>query len=177
MSWTGGGFVAEDDYALGGSGISKLEPLWEGPCLTPEQGRTLLAELDRVAAERDHAQNSALREEEHAMHSGGILSDVCDVLFEDESRAALHGYDGVLERARELVAERNRLKGQTLLSPVAEVAALKERARIAEAVGGLAEHQGSIALEVDWVERAKRWERLKTTRRITDFIAAGCHDD
>ena len=36
---------------------------------------------------------------------GGIMADVCDVLFEDPDRAATHSYDGVVEKAKEVVKE------------------------------------------------------------------------
>lgn len=52
------------------------------------------------------------QEEGSAMHSGGILSDVADAVFGDETRAETHGYDGVLDEVKRqrallmLVAER-----------------------------------------------------------------------
>ncbi len=51
----------------------------------------------------------ARQEEEAAMHSGGILSDVCDIAFDDEGRAMTEGYDGIRERVRELVELERRL--------------------------------------------------------------------
>lgn len=48
-------------------------------------------------------------EERCAQESGGILSDVCDIAFGDDMRAAKHGYDGIRERVREMVTEREGL--------------------------------------------------------------------
>jgi hypothetical protein len=53
--------------------------------------------LDKALEQRD-------AEEKAAMCSGGILSDVCDVVFDDPRRAMTHGYDGVVQRCRELIA-------------------------------------------------------------------------
>lgn len=41
----------------------------------------------------------------HKAH--GLLADICDAAFGDPERAATHGYEGVLERVKELV-ERSR---------------------------------------------------------------------
>ena len=51
----------------------------------------------------------AQQEEEAAINSGGILSDVCDIAFNDEGRAMTEGYDGIRERVRELVELERRL--------------------------------------------------------------------
>jgi len=68
----------------------------------------LQAKLSEVTAERDR-----LAEELEAERSGevcGMLADLCDILFEDKERAATHGYEGVVDKAREVVAERDRYK-------------------------------------------------------------------
>lgn len=39
----------------------------------------------------------------------GILADVVDILFDDETRCEKHAYEGVLERARECAAARKRM--------------------------------------------------------------------
>ena len=49
-------------------------------------------------------------EEKCAEESGGILSDVCDILFNDPNRAATHGYEGVIERAKLLMKKLKRYK-------------------------------------------------------------------
>lgn len=49
------------------------------------------------------------QEEQEALNSGGILSDVCDIAFNDEGRAMTAGYDGIRERVRELVELERRL--------------------------------------------------------------------
>jgi len=49
------------------------------------------------------------QEEQHLAESG-LLSDLCDLLFGDETRAETHGYDGVLDRARDVLAERDSAK-------------------------------------------------------------------
>jgi hypothetical protein len=46
-------------------------------------------------------------EEEKNTRLHGMLADVCDVLFESDDRASTKGYDGVVERAKALVKERN----------------------------------------------------------------------
>ena len=32
-----------------------------------------------------------------------LLADLCDILFDDDERAEIHGYHGVIERAREVM--------------------------------------------------------------------------
>lgn len=66
--------------------------------------RWLIAE-----AERDRAIEQRDAEEKAAIHSVGILSDVCDVVFADPQRAMTHGYDGVVERCRIMVAAFERI--------------------------------------------------------------------
>lgn len=59
------------------------------------------------------AERDRLAEELEAERSGevdGMLADLCDILFEDKERAATHGYEGVVDKAREVVAERDRYK-------------------------------------------------------------------
>ncbi len=74
-------------------GILKPEPK------EPETKYTLQHLRDNwLAAER-----RADSEEAASLESGGILSDVCDIAFEDEMRAADHGYDGIRERVKALV--------------------------------------------------------------------------
>lgn len=49
------------------------------------------------------AERRADAEEKASFESGGILSDVCDIAFEDEMRAATHGYDDIRDQVRGLV--------------------------------------------------------------------------
>ena len=49
-----------------------------------------------------HLEEQRDAEEAAAMHSGGILSDICDIVFDDSERAIRHGYDGVREKVIEL---------------------------------------------------------------------------
>ncbi|MEY5062012.1 MAG: hypothetical protein RIS45_1933 [Planctomycetota bacterium] len=59
------------------------------------------------------AERDRLAEELESERSGevcGMLADLCDILFEDKERAATHGYEGVVDKAREVVAERDRYK-------------------------------------------------------------------
>ena len=35
--------------------------------------------------------------------TSGLLADLCDILFDDPDRASDHGYEGVIERAREVM--------------------------------------------------------------------------
>lgn len=79
--------------------IDKLSDL-VGEC-EPHGDQCIPNIVDRVAALIRQRND----EETAALHSGGILSDVCDVVFDDPDRAAKHGYDGVVERCRELVAK------------------------------------------------------------------------
>jgi len=73
-----------------------------------------------VSCERHFVPASRLRfvvrqrdaEERDAMHSGGILSDVCDAAFGDDSRAEMHSYDGVVERVKLLVGQVDRLRAR-----------------------------------------------------------------
>lgn len=63
---------------------------------------------DRVRARHAEQQlrsalDQANRVETECMVVHGTLADVCDILFEDDERAEMHAYDGVRERARELV--------------------------------------------------------------------------
>lgn len=69
------------------------------------------AQNDLEAAQKEHdelknrcekleAQLTA--EEQRAMESGGILSDVCDLVFDDPERAATHGYNGVHNKIAEI---------------------------------------------------------------------------
>lgn len=58
---------------------------------------------EAVARRLQAAESAARRDESDALHSGGILSDVCDIAFEDATRAEVHGYEGIRDRIRELV--------------------------------------------------------------------------
>jgi hypothetical protein len=109
-----------DDYA--GTGRTELIYLVqrhlelrrqaESQCVRAQQEReamrvkleALESMLVDCETERDMAQSSWDDEHEAANHSGGILSDVCDVVFADADRAAKHGYDGVLEQCKSIVA-------------------------------------------------------------------------
>ena len=53
---------------------------------------------ERDRADMLRAQLDASEADAH--RSGGILCDVCDVAFGDESRAEVHEYDGIVERVR-----------------------------------------------------------------------------
>ena len=58
------------------------------------------------AARRNAALEVCLADEiEDGHETAGLLADVCDAAFDDEERALNHGYTGVLERVRELVAK------------------------------------------------------------------------
>lgn len=55
------------------------------------------------------AERRADDEEKASMESGGILSDVCDIAFEDEMRAGAEGgYEGIKDRVTELVSWKHR---------------------------------------------------------------------
>lgn len=64
--------------------------------------------------------------------TAGKLADVCDILFEDGNRAEAHGYDGVLERARGLVAEVKALREGRADVTVARVMSDLQEARASE---------------------------------------------
>ena len=63
----------------------------------------LHARAVRLEAEKEGLKASLEVEEEAAQVSGGILSNVCDILFEDPERAATHGYEGVQNKAKDYV--------------------------------------------------------------------------
>ncbi len=69
----------------------------------------LRATVDELKNAKIGLQRVLADEERDAMHSGGILSDVCDIAFDDEGRAMTAGYDGIRERVRELVQLERRL--------------------------------------------------------------------
>ncbi len=54
------------------------------------------------------AERRADSEEAASLESGGILSDVCDIAFEDENRAMDHSYDGICDQVRGLAMIRLR---------------------------------------------------------------------
>lgn len=100
-------------------------------------------------------------EEEAAMKSGGILSDVCDVLFRDETRALTHGYEGVLDRAKELVGRVTDLE--------------QERIRIREIafstkpdLNGMGRHQLETIIGAQATELVARSEEVERTRNVAD---------
>jgi hypothetical protein len=55
----------------------------------------------RASLEREIATLRSDPADAHTAH--GLLADVCDILFADGDRAATHGYEGLLDRARALV--------------------------------------------------------------------------
>ena len=86
---------------------ASLHPIDRGPH-EPSNKRLAKAEARIVALEAELAEERAKRrhwekcyddEEESHNWTSGMLADVTDALFDDDHRAANHGYDGVLERA------------------------------------------------------------------------------
>jgi len=59
-------------------------------------------ELDGLNKRCTRLEAQLTAEEQCAMNSGGILSDVCDLVFDDPERAATHGYEGVKEKIVEM---------------------------------------------------------------------------
>lgn len=105
--------------------------------------KRLVAALARIAALEAEVRTVTLQrnaEEEAAMHSGGILSDVADILYGDTTRAETHGYRGVKTRARNVVREVKRQRSQ--------IGELKTVARIC--------HERIAALEAQ-VAEAREW--------------------
>lgn len=45
------------------------------------------------------------QENERVGKEHGMLADICDLVFDDEERAAEHGYEGVVDKTREIVTE------------------------------------------------------------------------
>ena len=58
--------------------------------------------VGKLLEEKRKVEAQLTTEEECAMNSGGILSDVCDLVFDDPERAATHGYEGVKEKIVEM---------------------------------------------------------------------------
>jgi hypothetical protein len=77
----------------------------DGPC-NAEDAAT------RIVAKLNIAIRNAQQEHESANEAHGLLADICDALFGDEERALNHGYEGVVEKAKELRAEVARLRGE-----------------------------------------------------------------
>lgn len=63
---------------------------------------TAQTECDELKKRCEKLEAQLTTEEECAMNSGGILSDVCDLVFDDPERAATHGYKGVHNKIAEI---------------------------------------------------------------------------
>lgn len=63
---------------------------------------TAQTECDELKKRCEKLEAQLTAEEQRAMESGGILSDVCDLVFDDPERAATHGYEGVKEKIVDL---------------------------------------------------------------------------
>lgn len=82
------------------------ELLYENAVLDGELS-TAQTECDELKKRCEKLEAQLTTEEQCAMESGGILSDVCDLVFDDPERAATHGYEGVKEK---IVDQKNRLR-------------------------------------------------------------------
>jgi len=60
---------------------------------------------DKLADRVMQLEKALADEEEKGTENAGLLADLTDNLFEDDERAAKHGYIGVVERAKELVGQ------------------------------------------------------------------------
>jgi len=47
-----------------------------------------------------------MKENERVDKEHGMLADICDLVFDDENRAAEHGYEGVVEKVKRILLER-----------------------------------------------------------------------
>ena len=70
----------------------------------------LLNEVEHLRAGNALLVRQRNAEEEHAMLSGGILSDVCDIAFGDPERASCQGYEGIREQVAGLRAKLARVE-------------------------------------------------------------------
>jgi hypothetical protein len=85
-------FAYLDDIARGQAPTpAPCHKLLGGALVLRSEVVSLRKQLERAIEQRD-------AEEADAMHSGGILSDVCDIAFADPQRAMRDGYDGIRER-------------------------------------------------------------------------------
>lgn len=86
---------------------TKLEQMRLGCKETSD--RLVQTQLENVRLKSEVTQTAARlhAEEQSATGSGGILSSVCDLVFDDPRRALDHGYDGVEDKIVEII---NKLK-------------------------------------------------------------------
>lgn len=90
-------FAYLDDIARGHSGVPAPCHKLLGAALV------LRSEVVGLRKQLEHAIEQRDAEERAAMHSGGLLSDVCDIAFANTERAMRNGYDGIRERVAFLV--------------------------------------------------------------------------
>ena len=74
-----------------------------------ERGERAEHELAEAKAERHAAEVLGDEEHEAANDAHGVLADLCDILFGDPERASVHGYDGLIERARQAMGDESAL--------------------------------------------------------------------
>lgn len=87
------------------SGATKKD--WD--VLMAENGRLFRCN-EELTTERESYKHALEKEEQKAIKSDGILSSVCNTLFEDEERASTHGYDGVEEKAKDAICYLEKLR-------------------------------------------------------------------